>query len=600
MQDNYIFVVRQYENTVELYCNGYYYGYNILEYFSIDGPEFVHTVRLDDGNPLVVINELEAGRYNFACYDEEYNLGGEVEIFVTGESLEKYIDKNLPAKSKKLILDNKKLFAGETFLTDLFNFYQSNNLTNDDYKNIKEAIDAVINNHNNLNQYMNSISSDTNTQITVSKTNTLIIASNDYDYTEDCEIEIFKAELDKNYAATKEVFWKHYSLNEFGSIEFKAQLPKGLYKINILKDADLIRRYYFLADDEQDNYEKFNEILADLEHKEESRLSSMSTLPSYFESNDIREMEVLTALETTNNKRAIFERPKLTYLDGLVEADMHNIFPFIEAIPEHEFYLCGLNEEEIYQKQAKSIKIKISAAEMIFDPWEYFFKTKPYYFYVADENNVKISRTTYLDLTNVIYSDDEVINVDYNENYQKIHWQQYLKKLHTLIAEHHSDIWNTTRTTLNDYILTENYAYNDITTWLLDRVMKNWNERFASMSWIIYFANLCKYNNYTHMDRNFMKEQLFKPLYRSHIIPGGEYILAITRYYINKPAETQYITSNNRAIEFRIDEADYTVFKCIDINNNYKISDFGLYCNTAYDKIDYKFNSLEVNILKGL
>lgn len=567
--------LRAYDKTIELYSNAYSFWYDRIEYYNDADKEKIYTAPVEDGR--VVIDDLTEGYYTFYGVNES----GE-----KSRALELYFEKkdSLAAFLSSLDDDAKLIFSKYMDKIDSSSFelslYRVLCEAEDEYEYsiLKEVLYKAIDQYNNeqllLNRQTDAF------RIYISHSHLLVaVGNNDTEFISDMYLKLENVGIG--------------SLNELivkiTEPTFSKRLPDGLYRLGFYQKDRLIYEYYFYANS-ADGYERYESILASLEEKKARNLSSISNLPSDWVYSSLEEEKVLVNLCGFNDESALFARPHLQYLDGLIEITLkEDILDYLKTVTMHRYYLCAVKEEDIYNKKITPIRIEITGDGLIFNPWKYMFKEAPYYFYLADENNIRISEVSYLDLSIEQKADEDI--KDYNNSFQRASWGRFTKNLYDIVAEEKPELWPTIKNTIDAALLAEEIGYTKPIDSILDKVLEIWNERYGNICWVILYLYLCEHKYYMRKDRRFMKHQHRSDYYKTHVIPAGDYILSVIR--INKDKiDRKFFYDPSNAQSIRFDKDEYIIFYCIN-PDDYSVSDFGFYNNTTYGT-SFRYNSLEV------
>lgn len=559
MNDHDIVAVRQWQGCVELCCNCFLDGFEKLRYWPVNDAENVTELILESDN--VIIRGLDELSYTFCCYDEDETPGGELEMRITD------------SKDDEEILVESYIELGTVE-------------EKADREILECLIEDIVSDLNNRNQYMNRSDG---LDIRLDKENILRFSCNDSDFLGECNVEIFSYDKGWRYIERKILA---------AGAEFS--LSEGLYKLKLYDDDYLVRQFYIKADSEEERDRKYEKLVKRAEELEKNKLTSISLLPSDYVLESDKEKEVLAALSSANEEKKLFPAPNITYLDGIIEAELGEIYGFIKKLPDRKFYLSFVTHDEIYLKESIPIKVDIEAETFMFNADEYFFRPTDYYYYVEDDMTEKISAAGHIDLSEIIYSDEDNDEADYNSSYNLLLWNQYIKNLHSVFLEGKAKLWPDVKLILDRYPDSYEIGEKAVNNWFLENIVKNYAGGRESFAWILFYYYLCEFKYYRNIDRRFMKSQIAKPRYRTHIIPEGKFVLVKTLISLkNKSIITEYLYSEE-PVEFDVDDADFTVFYCIGPDNDYKTSDFGLYIYLGGNSFSYKFNSLEVDIRNGL
>ena len=567
--------LKAYDTTLELYSNVYFSWFDRIEYYNDADKETIYTEVIKDSR--VIINGLTEGYYTFYGVNDNGEKSRALKLyFEERDSLTSFLSSFNDAQKTVLI----KYIAEMNYPNLVSAIYNLLNNTEDEYEYgiLKDALYKAIEQSNNeqliLNRKLDSF------RIYLSSKHILTaVSTDDAELTSDMYVKIEDVGAD----APNELVVK------ISEPTLSRRMADGLYRLGFYQEDRLVYEFYFYANS-ADGYERYESILASLEEKKARSLSSISNLPSDWVYSSLEEEKVLVNLCGFNDESALFARPHLQYLDGLIEITLkEDILDYLKTATMHRYYLCAVKEEDIYNKKITPIRIEITGDGLIFNPWKYMFKEAPYYFYLADENNIRISEVSYLDLSIEQKADEDI--EDYNNSFQRASWGRFTKNLYDIVAEEKPELWPTIKNTIDAALLAEEIGYTKPIDSILDKVLEIWNERYGNICWIIFYLYLCEHKYYMLKDRRFMKHQHRSDYYKTHVISAGDYILSVIR--INKDKiDRKFFYDPSNAQSIRFDKDEYIIFYCIN-PDDYSVSDFGFYNNTTYGT-SFRYNSLEV------
>ena len=567
--------LKAYDTTLQLYSNVYSSWFDRIEYYNDADKEVIHTEVIKDSR--AIINGLTEGYYTFYGVNDNGEKSRALKLYFEEKD-------NLTAFLSSFNDDQKtvliKYIAEMNYPNLVSAIYNLVNNTEDEYEYgiLKDALYKAIEQSNNeqliLNRQLDSF------RIYLSSKHILTaVSTDDAEFTSDMYVKIEDVGAD----APNELVVK------ISEPTLSRRMADGLYRLGFYQKDRLVYEFYFYANS-ADSYEKYEDILASLEEKKARSLSSISILPSDLVFSNLEEEKILVNLYGFNDEKALFARPSLKYIDGLIEVSLpEDALSFFHIAEMHKYFLCAVEEEELYNKKITPIRIGLAENQLIFNPWKYMFKEGPYYFFIADENDKIISETTYLDLSDEQEADED--DEDINNIFRKITWGRFTKNLYNIVDEEKPELWPTIKNTLDAAGCADDTGYRKPLKVMLEKVLETWNERFGNITWVILYLYLSEHKYFMRKNRQFMKNQYRSDYYRTHIVPAGDYIFSVTR--INKgeiKQEFYYDPDNTQSIRFDVDE--FIIFYCIN-PDDYSVSDFGFYNNTPYGT-SYRYNSLNV------
>ena len=573
-------VLRTYDKNLVLYSNLFSDWYDLIAYYKDSNKEDIKTIRIKDRE--IIIPDLEDGEYTFYAINEDNGVSSKLHVNLEEKDLCAQLSSSLSDEYLEVLLKYEAELDSSSIIYSVYALLDSIE-DEDERELVNKALYSLVKYHNDYQIYLNQWTDDF--RILVSHDHILVATSNDEkEFTNKMVVKI-----EKLGATNKAIVLEKVEENTY-----TRKLDRGLYLVSFFQEDSLINEFYFYSNPDDSN-KKYSDIIKELTEKSALTMSSISNLPSDWEFNSEEEKTALVNLFADNYTKALFSRPKLEYIDGMISVILpEDICSFINTTTMHKYYLCGISEDDIYSKNASPLKIEIRERCFEFVPWNYFILPEAYYFYIADENSNRISETTYLCLGIDSWSDEEgnaEDAIDYNNRFQEATWNRYVKNLYDIVSQEKANLWPTVKNTLDACLISENVGYIKPIDNMINKVLETWNDKYGNIAWIIYYLYLCEYKNYTNQDRKFMKEQYRSDYYSIHQIPKGNYILCIIRIKDNEITR-DYIYNPTESSNFRYDTSDYIIFYCIN-PEDYKISDFGFYNNTEY-RTNFKYNSLIV------
>ena len=571
--------LRTYDKNLVLYSNLYNDWYDIIVYYNNSDKDSVKTIRLKDR--LVTIPDLEDGSYTLYAFNEDNSVSSKLCLNLEEKDLRAQLYSSLSDECLEVLLKYEAELNSSNLIYSIYTLLES--IEDDERELVNKALYSLVKYHNDYQIYLNQWTDDF--RILVSHDHILVATSNDEkEFTNKMVVKI-----EKLGATNKAIVLEKVEENTY-----TRKLDRGLYLVSFFQEDNLINEFYFYSNPDDSN-KKYSDIIKELTKKSALTISSMSNLPSDWEFNSEEEKAALVNLFADNYSKAMFPRPKLEYIDGIISVTLpEDMYSFINTATMHKYYLCVISEDDIYDKKASPLKLEIKERCFEFVPWSYFILPEAYYFYIADENSNRISETTYLNLARDSWSDEEdnaEDATDYNNRFQEATWNRYVKNLYDVVSQEKANLWPTVKNTLNACLISEDVGYTKPIDNMITKVLETWNYKYGNIVWIIYYLYLCEYKNYTNQNRKFMKEQYRSDYYLIHQIPKGNYILVVIRIKDNEVTR-DYIYNPTESMNFRYDTSDYIIFYCIN-PEDYKISDFGFYNNTEYGT-SFKYNSLIV------
>lgn len=572
--------LRTYDKNLVLYSNLFSDWYDLIAYYKDSDKEDMKTIRIKDRE--IIIPDLEDGEYTFYAINEDNGVSSKLCVNLEEKGLRAQLSSSLSNEYLEALLKHESELNSSSLIYYVYALLES--IEDDGERElVNRALYSLVKYHNDYQIYLNQWTDDF--RILVSHDHILVATSNnEKEFTNKMVVKIEKLGV-----ANKTVV-----LEKVEEDTYTRKLDRGLYLVSFFQEDSLINEFYFYSNPD-DSDKKYSDIIKELTEKSALIMSSMSNLPSDWEFNSEEEKTALVNLFADNYSKAMFARPKLEYIDGIISVTLsEDMYSFINTATMHKYYLCVISEDDIYDKKASPLKLEIKERCFEFVPWSYFILPEAYYFYIADENSNRISETTYLNLARDSWSDEEdnaEDATDYNNRFQEATWNRYVKNLYDVVSQEKANLWPTVKNTLDACLISEDVGYTKPIDNMITKVLGTWNDKYGNIVWIIYYLYLCEYKNYTNQNRKFMKEQYRSDYYRIHQIPKGNYILFVIRIKDNEVTR-DYIYNPTESMNFRYDTSDYIIFYCIN-PEDYKISDFGFYNNTEYGT-SFKYNSLIV------
>ena len=581
-----IIALRQYLNKIILFCNCYYRGYHTLEYFSSTNPEIKRTINLD--NALITVENLNKDTYVFRCLGAN-GYATPLTIDILYETKNEYFDKVLNGIDEKsqILLDNLKT---DSWLPEIYKNFLNNK--NTDYTNTYlDIIDKLIDNQNNMMDYMN-LSDGLNTKLSNKHILNINLGDQNYFNSNDY-ILVNKVSYEPEYIENNNIYGFEEAILNIpieDPLNININLDEGLYYISIYKRNSLVRSYWIRIKSAAEKAEAFDTELDNIQKIETLKTDSMYYLSSEYQFESEEEQEIISTLEYATAKYYMLPRPNLEYRDNILTLDSSDNISFFETIPK-KIYLCGLEADSVYIGSTPH-KLLISNAIEYYNVRAHFFNNERYYFNIQDEDGNVLSATTTLDLTN---SNEPEEAVDYNDKYERIQWNKYVKNLYSLLGS--NDNWGAIKTHLDRYLLSNNIGFENIKKYLEEQLLSTLSYKYNKLADIIYSIEFCDLKYRLPKDRSYMKNQLYKRLYNSHVIPAGDYILEITRINGTQISK-EYKYQPDEALEIKVSDDMIILLRCIRLSDM-KISDFVMYNNSGFG-VPFRYNSLEVEIQNGL
>jgi hypothetical protein len=554
-----IILLNEHNNKTNLYCNGYFYGYNWIEYYPIYNKQ--NKTRLYLESPEITIDNLSNEEYCFYLLDEDGNKGEISYFLINNKQKHDYFEEILETYSE----ENRKIvnlyIYTDNYLKDL---YKASLNKENDKRDFSELINAVVDNYNSYSYGIHDY------QLKIEKKHLLQVSFIDAydDYMFDIHIEKMVAEdnfewiLEKSYRKNKDFCFK--------------AAEEGIYRAKIFLNNNLQNIVYYYNEGEEVNNLAYISILNAQENKE---TFANAFIPTYEEENFI--LSNLYYLNITNNIR-LFPAPILSYINEKYYISyIQEALKFAKAAGI-KIFLSGKPTDMIFNNNAKPFKWELKEENQIFDPQRIRMYKERYYFWVQDENGNRLSKAATFD-----FEHKDLTN--YNILYNKVYWEKGNKFL-LKDLKYNSLAWSEIKESSNKYLIIEDQIdFKDyIDNFIVDSLLDN------------KYGLLCKisfndYINYKYKDITYMNKQIYKPLYNHHVIPSGDYVLKIVRY--NDTITTEYINARNEAMEIRVNNDKAIKLSCIRLSD-YAESDFVFYNNVEFPKAVY--NKIEVETINGL
>lgn len=584
-----ILSLRQYEDKIELYCNCFNYGYHSIEYYSRTNSS-AKIVR-DIETAEVTIENLDKDIYVFRGRGEN-GYTPPLIVNILGDTKSEYLNNLFPDIYEEYHNQIFNKLQTNYYLEEIYKAYLNNK--NADLTNIYlDIIKTLIQDYNNKHNWMNN--SD-NLDIKLNNSFCIEIKLSDELYTQDTSIIIEQVKYDSEYISTEEEnenkLFGYLNINYIPNIKnsYKFNLnEEGLYRIKFITDGCVYRSYYLYIPDNETKTALYTETIENLNKIAAAEQDTSYFLSSEYQFESEEEKEIILAMEYRTDLKALLPRPNLTYKDKIITLDISNYYDLLKTMNKN-FYLAAFEKDSLYLNNSAPRKILIDSPVISFNKDNYYFNRERYYFFILSEENIRLSGITTLDLS--LNNDN---GIDYNDKYQRILWNRYVKNLHKCLENNPK--WGDVKNILDRYLFDSNVAFIELDQYVEEQVLQLFNYKYDNTESIIYGIEFNKLKYYSNKDRNFMNEQLYKVLYGTHVIPNGNYVLEIKR--INgKKITKEYIYQSDQSLEIKINDDDYIILRCIRLSD-YKVSDFVMYNNTGYGTVR-RFNSIGVSIQNGL
>lgn len=543
-----IIILERNGNSVVLFANSFVNGNNNIYYRNSIEPKQINAVELETSE--LVLENLEIATYYFS----------------SSEDMKEEI--SIP------IVSDEKAELEKTF----FDYLECDD--EEEKNNFVEKIDRIIKNIELcMNYYEDGI------DIRITKTNRI-------------ELDILSAELLRDgilmiaiekYDAEK-MRWSTYDIFSVYSAHIPMLLEDDeLYRISILKNGTLIRRHTVLA--EQGYSDKNYELI--IENKKQYQAAAEESsyfLPSSYEYGSEKEKQIMLCLNYFEKTPTIMHRPRLGLENNTVRLQLDESCRYYKI---KQLYLCGIEEDQVYIPSAAPRLIPITSDDMKFDIREYNFNREPYYFFIADENGKRISSTTYLDLSMSITD-----NENYNLIYQYIYESQYVINLARTFDFFMLSAWNKLKQMLDSYLAKPDIEYMDITDYLISRVCLELSPKEYNIQLVIFYLEFCRQKYYLDKNIGFAPRQKYERLTKTHFVEKGNYICRLMQISPGGEITYSYFDGRESGVYFRTDKAQYTLFRCISLED-YSVNDYNLYYLNSDRNVEYKYIDKSIEVDNG-
>lgn len=578
-----LFIDRIYEDKIDLISDAFLNAFTAINYYKIDDKSNIISRNIN--NFEITLEKLTSGQY-IIYFSNDEETSEEILIDFVNKTKNEYFKSvfDLDDKKQNAIIKNLKT---SDYIEELYKAYIDNK--NEEYTETYQLmLKALIEDYNNYSKYKNLVPY--NLDIRFSNNHVLDIDfSRCIDLLNDGQYNLISGSsvyYDEDHKIPNKNFGYFMTYEEIKKEHHYYDLSEGLYKFYIIRNYIPCLSFYVLIPSKEEKELLFQQIVENKKKIEENKIDSRSILESEYDFESEEEKEIIMDIEFLIDKKALFSKPNLIYKNRNITFDS-KVFNNFSKISNKELFLYGLESDSIYNNTSPH-KIKIDQDIIKFNVDEKYFNKERYYFYVGDKNYNKLSKVSTIDLTE--YNDN---GIDYNEKYEHLILNTYIKNLYSVCGSHNK--WGELKAALDRYNNREDIAFTDIFNELYTDLLLRLNYAHDKVEQLIYNIELVKLKNYTNKNRDFMKSQIYKSLYNTHVIPAGDYILEIKRINKNgKEVSSEYIYSPDKAQEVRIDTADFTILRCIS-HNDFSISDFTLYNNTGYG-VKHFYNSLEVEV----
>lgn len=543
---NDILILSRNGNTVKLFCNFYYEGKEIL-YFSNDADTVeLESIKIEE--PEIVLANLDFTTYYFSSRDD---MVDSVSIPIISEEKENLIDTYL----QYLAITDKE-------------------------EKVKAAckINRLICSHEIWADYH-----DYEPDIKIKKSNTV-------------NIEILMPELLRQGKLLLEIEKLDVADNKFKTenilriSDVMTRLPlkdESLYQLSVYSNDGLVRRFTVFT---EKNYSETNfelELNNKLSVEEKTELSSYFLPPDYKYSSE-KEKNIILNLNYFNTLPAVLFRPILE-LDGYtVKCTIGNDYGLFKM---EQLYLCGIEEDQIYNPSVSARLIPVTSDTFKFDTREYFFNREPYYFFFADQDGIMISPVTYMD-----FSADNYDKEDYNLIYQKIFLDNYILRLHRTFDFFLPDVWPKIRAILDAFHAKQDIECEDITDYVISHICRELSSREYNKMLAIFYTEFCRHKYYFTKSNDFVLKQRCEKLTKTHFIEKGDYICKVMQISPDGEISYSYYDGREAGVYLRIDKAQYTLFWCIS-TDSFLVNNYNMYYLNSDKKVEYRLldKNIEVN-----
>lgn len=555
-----ILLLNEHNNKTNFYCNGYFYGYNWLEYYPIYNKQNKTKIYLD--SPEITIENLANEEYCFYLLTDD-DVKGIVSYFsINNKQKHDYFKENI----ENYTADNEKIVGlyvySDNYLKDL---YKASILEGNDKRDFADLINAIIDNYNS---YLYK-AEDYYIKIEKKHLLELNIISENEELDFDIQIEKMNPEEDFSWA-----------LEKFGKINTNVFTYKpseeGVYRIKLFLNNNLESIVYYYNESKEINDKKYIDVINTKENKSVFANSLLSTSE---ENNEI--LSNIYYLNIDDNKR-IFPAPEVYYANNKYYISyIQDALNFAEAA-NIKIFLSGKPTDMVFNKNAKCFKFELNGENQIFDPKKLKLYKERYYLWIQDENGVKLSKAGTFD-----FGHSDLTN--YNVLYNQVYWDKGNRFLLKDI-KYNSLVWPEVKEASNKYLILEDQI--DFKDYIESFIIEsNLNNKYGLLCKIAFND----YINYKYKDITYMNKQIYKPLYNHHVIPSEKYVLKIVRY--NDDIKTEYINAEKDAMEIRVNYDKAIKLSCIRLSD-YAESDFVFYNNVEFPKVVY--NRIEVETIDGL
>lgn len=366
--------------------------------------------------------------YIIASSEDDYSP--QKTLYYRGETKEEWfqrlgIDIN---NNKKILAKLSDKDATRDWITNIYWQYQNEDME-DVKSNLQQILELLISDYNNTILRNNSDEDDI-VRVDSSRANLEIIYDN---YVPENSISIsIKNSYSGNYI---------YNNCKFDSQTIKRKLSTGLYDIDVknTEDGSIIYPYMYISFGYDDSNEKYNNEKTNLENKNSSLIDSNFILSSDDNFEDLEEKNILMNLASCKAYgNPILPLPKLSIsTDKILSiSSEENILLDSNFICLRKIHICFAEEDTLYNKNVNYRKLYLSYSyidnTITISP--YFdrnfeaeintnflnFNNEKYYYWIADDNEIRLSNIGVIDFS----LEDEK---DYNEIYAKLIWKQILK-----------------------------------------------------------------------------------------------------------------------------------------------------------------------------
>lgn len=582
-----LFIDRIYEDKVDLISDAFLNGFTVINYYKTDDQENIHSREIGYSFNIT-LNQLMSGDY-IIYFSNSEEQSEEILFKFTNKSKTEYFNSLFEMSEKEqIIFRNLKT---DFYIEELYKAYIDNK--NEEYtETYQSMLNKLIDDYNNYNKYKNLVPY--NLDIRFSNNHVLDIDfSRCFDVIKNYNQALISGSsvyYDVDHRYPDKDFGYFMTYTDIKKEHEYLDLEEGLYKFFIINDYIPCLAFYVLIPSIEEKENRFQTLLENKQRKEKLKIDSRAILESEYDFESEEEKEIVMNIEALIDKRALFSKPNLVLNNKTITFDASNLLKFNALISPNCLYLYGVESDLIYNSNAVPHKIKINNEDSIirFNIDENYFNKERYYFYVGDSSGRKLSRITTLDLSN-----NSSNTVDYNEKYEHLILNTYIKNLYSTCGKHKK--WGEVKASLDRFNNQNDIAFVNLFDYLYQDILPRLNWPYDKVEELVYNIELTKFKDYTHKNRNFMKSQLYKALYNTHVIPTGNYILEIKRINKNgQDIQVSYVCEPDKAIEIRVDQDQFIILRAISLSD-FSVSDFAMYNNTGYG-IKHFYNSLEVEV----